>query len=111
MRIRLNPRWLLVPALLFSLQFCRAQIIPGTVSFDLGSPESASTPLWDLSGGYRLDLLIQQKNGLQTPFGLTFNMVQDAQGRLFGVTNDIQDMELGDNSIFAVQYTIQGKVT
>jgi hypothetical protein len=110
MRIRFNPRWLLISALVFFLQIGRSQTLPGTISFDLGAEDAPGTQLWDLSGTYRFDLILVQKNGLETPFGMTFNMVQDAQGRLFGVTNDLQDLEFGDNSTFIINYTINGKV-
>ena len=110
MRIRLNPRWLLVPALLFFLQISRAQVVvPPVVSFDLGGVDG--TQLWDLSGNYNLDVLLQERNGLAVPLTLSFNMIQDARGRLGGGTNDIQGLTIGDNSIFAISYVVVGKVT
>lgn len=113
MRIRFNPRWLLVPALLFSLQFCRAQVeVPPVVSFDLGSPDAPETQLWDVGGNYSLDLLIAQKNTLQTAVRLTFNLVQDANGKLSSPTNDFfETLQIGDNSFFVGLPKISGKVT
>ena len=114
MIIRFNPRWLLVPALLFSLQFCRAQVVlPGTISFDLGGdPTNApENQLWDLSGGYQLDVPVDH-DGLEQELRLSFVLIQSGSGKLSTITNDnIQEMDLGSNSVFAVTPQIAGKVT
>jgi hypothetical protein len=113
MIIRFNLRWLLVPALLFSLQFCRAQVpLPGTISFDLGDANIApETQLWDLSGLYQLDVPVDH-DGLEEELRLSFVLNQSASGKLSTPTNDnIQEMDLGDNSVFAVTPRISGKVT
>ena len=104
MRIRLNLRWLLVPAVLLSLQFCRANNL--TFNFDTNS-----IPLWDLSGSYSLNLPVQEPNGDTITVTLGFIMRQDAAGNLHGAVNDIQGMILDQNSTFAVTYRIVGKVT
>jgi hypothetical protein len=113
MIIRFNPRWLLVPALLFSLQFCRAQVpLPGTISFDLGDPNvDPETQLWDLSGLYQLDVPVDH-DGLEEELRLSFVLLQSGSGKLSSITNDnFQEMDLGDNSVFAVTPRISGKVT
>ena len=112
MRIRFNPLWLLVSVLAFSLQLSRAQIdVPPTISFDLGGSNAPDTSLWDLNGTYNLSLNVEQRNGLETPMALSFELIQDAKGNLTGNTNDFQELDLGDNSFFAVSYVIHGKVT
>jgi hypothetical protein len=113
MTIRFNPRWLLVSALLFSLQFCRAQVdVPPTISFDLGS-NAPDTQLWDLSGAYRLDLLVEERDGaIQTPMRLSFILNQDGKGKLSSPTNDnTEEMDFGDNSLLTVYPRVTGKVT
>jgi hypothetical protein len=110
MRIRFNPRWLLISALLFSLQFCRAQVVtPPPLSFDLGTV--TGTQLWDLTGAYTLNLTVSQNNGVQVPLNLVFSMVHDGRGNLSGPTNDLQTLILADNNFFPVFYVVKGKVT
>lgn len=104
MRIRLNLRWLLVPALFFSLQLCRANNL--TFNFDTNS-----APLWDLSGLYSFTLSLQEPNGDVIPVSLAFNMHQDAAGRLHGFSNDFQSVSIDENSLFTVTYSITGSVT
>jgi hypothetical protein len=115
MTIRFNPRWLLVFALVFTLQISRAQtpvVIPPVVSFDLGDTNNPDSQLWDLQGTYRLDVLVQQKNGLATPFRLSFVLLQDPTGKLSSPTNDnTEEMEITDNGLFAVLPKVTGKVT
>ena len=114
MTIRFNPRWLFVCVLLFSLQLCRAQIVvPSSLSFDLGDPETENgTQLWDLSGSYQLDVQVVNKNGAATEMRLAFDLLQDGNGRLSNPTNfNIHELDLGDNSLFAVATHITGKVT
>ncbi len=110
MRIRLNPLWLLVSALLLQFNVCRAQIVPpSSVTFAIGGT-NGGPQLWDLSGFYSLDVLVQQPNGIGTPLVVDFNMVEDAAGRLTGFVGDIQGLQLGSD-FFAVNYVISGKVT
>lgn len=112
MRIRFDLRYLLISAVLFSLPFCRAQTtVPGSVTFNFGGTNSP--PLWDLSGTYSLNLTVNQKNGIQLPLTMSFNMVEDAAGNLHGVTNDYQALTIGNNTntLFTVTYVIVGKVT
>lgn len=116
MTIRLNARWLLVPAFLFCLQFsflCRAQVdVPPTVSFDLGDADHPDTQLWDLSGSYRFDLLLEQPDGVEVPVRLGFVLIQDGNGRLSSPAQDnTEEMEYGDNGFFAVHPRVIGKVT
>jgi hypothetical protein len=113
MTIRFNARWLLVPVLLFSLQFCRAQVVlPSTLSFDLGSSNAPDTQLWDLSGNYQLDVTVVNKSGSATEMRLAFVLQQDARGKLSNPTNEnFGELDLGDNSYFAVAPHITGKVT
>jgi hypothetical protein len=112
MTIRLNPRWLLVSALLFSLQFCRAQVVvPSSLSFDLGTSNSVTSQLWDISGSYTLNLLVRERNGVDVPVQVSFNLVQDSKGKLTGPTNDFEGLVISDSSIFAVTPKISGKVT
>lgn len=103
MRIRLNLRWLLVPALFFSLQLCRANNL--TFNFDTNS-----APLWDLSGTYSFTLSIQEHSGAVIPVTLAFNMRQDAAGHLHGFANDSQSVFIDENSSFVVTYRISGSV-
>jgi len=112
MTIRFNPRWLLVPALMFSLQFCRAQIdVPPSISFNLGDSNSPDAQLWDLGGSYRLDLTVMN-NGFATPVGLSFILIQDGKGNLSSPTNDnTEEMDVTDNGVFTVTPTVKGKVT
>lgn len=112
MRIRFN--LLLLPALLFSLQVCRAQVTPPpSVTFtNLGTTDG--TQLWDLSGAYTLNVTLVQRNGIQQPVTLSsFGLIEDAAGNLHGVTNDYQVLTIGDttNTYFTVSYIITGKVT
>jgi hypothetical protein len=110
MRIRFNPLWLLVSALLLQSNICRAQIVPpSSVAFAIGGT-NGGPQLWDLSGLYSLDVLVQQPNGLGTPLVVDFNMNEDGSGRLTGFVGDIQGLQLGGD-IFAVSYRISGKVT
>jgi hypothetical protein len=112
MRIRLNPLWLLVSVLAVSLQISRAQVeVPPVVSFDLGGDAAPDTSLWDLTGTYTVALDVEQPNGLVTSMSLGFNLLEDARGNLSGSTNDFQELDLGDNSFFAVSYSIKGKIT
>jgi hypothetical protein len=116
MTIRFNPRWLLVPILLLSLQFCRAQqiILPSNISFDLGTSGAADTQLWDVGGNYNLDMLVVNKRGNATEVRLAFILIQDATGKLSSPTNSLDDaaeMDIGDNSVFTVFPKISGKVT
>lgn len=114
MTIRLNPRWLLISALLFSLQFVRAQVVvPGTISFDLGGTNAgADTRLWDISGPYQLNLMLLERNGIQVPLTLGFTLVQDADGKLSSPVGDTGTVVISDNdSVFATAYKITGKVT
>lgn len=106
MRIRLNLRWLLVSALFLSLQLCRAN----NITFNFGGTNGAPF-LWDLSGFYSMTLNIQQPNGLTIPVSLAFNMSQDAAGRLHGFANDLQSVDIDENSSFTVTYSITGSVT
>ena len=104
MRIRINLRWLLVPALFFTLQLCRANNV--TFNFDTNS-----TPVFDLSGLYSFTLSLQEPNGATIPVSLAFNMHQDAAGRLHGFSNDVQSVDIDENSSFTVTYSISGSVT
>jgi len=113
MTIRLNPRWLLISALVFSLQFCRAQSVPPSVSFDLGPNVAAETQLWDLSGSYDLNFEISARNGLSIPVEISFTLAQDASGKLTGPAGGISGLVFNndDNSAFAISTKISGKVT
>ena len=112
MSIRFNPRLLLISALLFSLQFCRAQIVvPGTVSFDLGTSNAPETQLWDLTGLYNLSLTVVEHNGIEVPMTFSFNLTHDGKGHLSGPTNDLEELDLGDNSSFVCTYRISGSVS
>lgn len=114
MTIRFNLlRYLLISALLFSLRVCHAQSsnVTGTVTFSFG--DTPATQLWDLSGGYSLNLVINQHNGIQVPLQLNFNLVEDARGNLTAPPGDFQALTFGDSApaLFTVSYTITGKVT
>ena len=112
MTIRLNPRWLLVSTLMFSLQFCRAQVqVPSSISFDLGPNVSADSALWDVSGSYSLDLVVHQRSGIDVPIQLSFSLIQDASGKLTTVSNDIQGLTINGNSFFTITPQVSGKVT
>jgi hypothetical protein len=114
MTIRLNPRWLLVSALMLSLQFCRAQVeVPSNLSFDLGTTDAPPTSqLWDVGGSYSVSLLVEQKSGIEVPIILTFNLIQAANGKLSTVSNDFgQGLDVSSNSFFAITPSISGKVT
>jgi hypothetical protein len=116
MTIRLNPRWLLVSALLFSLQFCRAQIVvPATLSFNLGTSNSPESALWDLNGSYVVDLQVTAKNGLAANVEVAFTLIQSPSGALSTTTNELSNVSVvfnGDNqSAFAAVGKITGKVT
>src|ERR1700743_3804655 len=111
MTIRLNPRWLLISALLFSLQLCRAQVVPPTISFDLGPSNSPESQLWDVGGAYTVELVVTEKNGVQVPVEISFNLVQDANGKLSSPTNDIQGVVINNNSVFLVTPKITAKGT
>lgn len=113
MTIRFNPRWLLVSALMFSLQFCRAQVqFPSTLSFNMGPAVAQETQLWDFGGSYSLSLLVEERNGIEVPIVLTFNLIQSANGKLSTVSNDFgQGLDISDNSFFAITPRISGRVT
>ena len=118
MTIRLNPRWLLVSALLFSLQFCRAQIVvPPTLSFDLGTSNSPESALWDLNGSYVVDLDVPSKSGLVVPVEIAFSLIQSPSGALSTTTNELSNVSVVLNpadtnaSPFAAVGKITGKVT
>lgn len=117
MQIRFNPRWLLVPTLLLSLQLCRAQpiVVPPTLSFDLGSTNIPETQLWDLNGSYAVDLLVVGNKGLAEPVQIAFTLLQDPSGKLSTTTNDLVNCSVVFNddaqSAFACQAKITGKVT
>lgn len=112
MTMRLNPRWLLLPALLVLLPICRAQAqVPPSISFDLGSSNAPDTALWDLSGGYSLNLTVNERNGTPVPVQFSFTLVQAPNGTLSSPSNDIQGLVINGNSIFAVVSRISGKVT
>jgi len=116
MTIRFNPRWLLVSALLFSLQFCRAQIVvPPTLSFALGTTDAPESALWDLNGSYVVDLQVAGKNGLAANVEIGFSLIQSPSGALSTSTNELSNVSVvfnGDNqSAFAAVGKITGKVT
>lgn len=117
MTIRFNARWLLVPVFLLSFQFsllCRAQVdVPGTISFQLGDSDSPNAALWDVSGNYHADLLLEQPDGAEVSVGLSFTLIQDGKGHVSSPTNidNTYDLEYGDNSVFAVRPRVTGKVT
>ena len=114
MTIRLNPRWLLISALMFSLQFCRAQVqVPANLSFNLGTTDAPpASQLWDVGGSYGLSLLVVQKSGIEVPVQISFNLIQAANGKLSTVSNDFgQGLDISDNSFFAITPSISGKVT
>jgi hypothetical protein len=115
MTIRLNPRWLLVSVLLFSLPFCRAQEIqvPPTLTFALGSDAPTDNKLWDLTGNYDFNLTVVDHNGLSLPVLISFNLIQDAQGRLTTTPGNLSGLVFNDdnNSSFAVFTAVRGKVT
>ncbi len=113
MTIRLNPRWLLISAVLFSLQFCRAQTeIPPSLSFDLGPSVAPETQLWDLTGDYDLHFDITANNGLSIPVEVSFSLNQDASGKLTGSAGNVSGLVFNndDNSAFAITTKIAGKV-
>jgi hypothetical protein len=117
MIIRLNPRWLLVPILFLSLQFCRAQtiVLPPTLSFDLGAdPDAPESQLWDLNGSYSVQLLVE-RNGQAVPVEVDFTLIQQPNGKLSTTTNDLVNAAVTFNndvdSSFACLATISGKVT
>ena len=113
MTIRFNPRWLFALSLVFSLQFCRAQVeVPPFVNFSLGDTNNPDSQLWDLQGTYSLNLNVVQRNGLVLPVNLNFILLQDASGRLSSPTNDnTEALTVSDNSFFAVLPRVTGKVT
>jgi hypothetical protein len=116
MTIRLNPRWLLVPVILFSLQFSRAQVVvPPSLSFNLGNTNSpAESRLWDLSGAYNLSFNVTDRRGIGVPIELSFQLIQDANGKLSSPTNDNLETLIvnnDNNSLFATSVKITGKVT
>jgi hypothetical protein len=114
MRIRLNPRWLLVSALLFSLQLCRAQItVPPTLSFDLGSDDPADNKLWDITGSYVVNLNVVSRNGNSVPVQIDFFLLQGPTGKLTTSVGNITGLVFNDdnNSQFAITTKISGKVT
>jgi hypothetical protein len=114
MTIRLNPRWLLISVLLFSLQFCRAQTeIPPSLSFSLGPSVAAETQLWDLTGDYSVLLEVTDHNGLAVPVNISFSLRQDTSGKLSGPVGNISGVVFNndDNSAFAITAKIAGKVT
>jgi hypothetical protein len=111
MTIRLNPRWLLISTLLFSLQLGRAQVLPGTLSFDLGSSNAADTKLWDVGGNYQVNLLLQERHAV-LPIQLAFTLVQDSAGKLTSPVDDVGSVVLSDNdSVLAILYRVTGKVS
>src|SRR6185312_1813732 len=90
MTIRLNPRWLLISALVFSLQFCRAQTqIPPSLSFGLGPDVAPETQLWDLTGDYNVALEVVDHNGLSIPVAISFSLHQDPSGKLSSPVGNI----------------------
>jgi hypothetical protein len=107
MRMRFNLRWLLVPVLLLSLQLCRAE----TLSYNLGGVDVPESRVWDLNGGYQFNLTIITHDGREVPMDIAFNLIQDSTGRLNGITNDFQFMDVGDNGFFAISYRVIGQVT
>ncbi len=113
MTIRLNPRWLLVSVLAFSLQFCRAQSIPPSLSFNLGPEVAPETQLWDLTGQYNINLDVEGRNGLSMPVQISFFLIQDASGKLSNPADSTGGLVFNndDNSSFVVTTKIAGKVT
>jgi len=113
MTIRLNPRWLLISALFFSLQFSRAQTIPPSLSFDLGPSVAPETALWDLHGDYDVNFTITSRNGLVLPVELSFSLQQDPSGKLSGPVGNVSGLVFNndDNSAFAITSKIVGKVS
>ena len=112
MTIRLNPRWLLLPALLFSLQFCGAQIVvPPSISFELGGTNSTVSQLWDLNGSYDLVFTNVQPNGVEVPVEMSFTLIQSPSGKLSSPTNEFGDTLTISDSTLAIFPHITGKVT
>jgi hypothetical protein len=116
MRIRFNPRWLLVSILLFSLQFCRAQVVvvPSTLNFNLGSTNNPESQLWDLNGSYAVDMVVENK-GHAEPVQVAFTLVHGPSGKLSTITSDLVNASVtfnnDNNSSFVCQATVSGKVT
>jgi len=113
MTIRLNLRWLLISALLFSLQFCRAQTIPSSLSFGLGPDVAPETALWDLHGDYDVFLQVNARNGLSVPVEISFSLAQSPAGKLSSPAGNISGLVFNndDNSAFAITTKVVGKVT
>src|SRR3954464_6385581 len=117
MTIRFNPRWLLVSVLMLSLQFCRAQNIqiPPTLTFDLGTSNSIESQVWDLNGSYVVSLEVLGKNGLSVPVQVAFTLIHSPSGKITTTTNEPVNCSVvfnnDDQSAFACQATISGKVT
>lgn len=110
MTIRLNLRWLLLPALLFSLQFCRAQVVvPPSITFELGGTNSSASQLWDLNGSYSLNFTVVQGEAA-VPVQLTFTLIQSPNGKLSNASNEVDTLTISDNAL-AIFTHITGKVT
>jgi hypothetical protein len=110
MRIRLNLRSVLFLALLISSTLCRAQTVPGNLTFTFGTTNDG-TQLWDLTGTYAVNMTVNTKQGLQVPVSLGFSIRQDAAGNLRGVVGDFQGLSINDVALVGVSYTLSGKVT
>jgi hypothetical protein len=113
MTIRLNPRWLLISALVFSLQFCRAQTIPPSMSFDLGSDAPTDCKLWDLTANYDVSFEVIARNGVVMPVQISFALTQDPSGKISTPDGNVSGLVFNndDNSSFAITTKITGKVT
>ena len=116
MKTRLNPRWLLISTLLFSLQFCRAQVVvlPSTLSYGFGTSNATASQLWDLNGDYVAELLVE-RGGVSMPVEVGFSLIQSPKGQLSSSVGDLPNATVvfnNDNdSAFAAFAKISGKVT
>lgn len=101
MMTRLKLCWLLIPALLLSVQLSKAQPV-GTYEFEIAGDE---IPVFDLTGNYDVEVPIGTPGLVSGFFG--FTMVQNAKGGLNGAGLTVLSV---NGFPVAANYVVTGKV-
>jgi hypothetical protein len=101
----INFRVLAAALLACCLQFASAQAPSGNISFSF---DTATIPVWDLSGAYQIEQDMIGTEGTLTHVSYSIYIVQDSTGRLRN--SDTTTIYVGDNAM-AVKYTVSGTVT
>lgn len=100
-------RFLVLPLLAVSLQFCSAQLPPNPVTFDFGS----ATPVFDLTGSYQFDQQITGVGGSQSDLSFGITLANTTSGGLSGSGTTLVYIGGGSIAPFAANYRVSGRIS